>query len=465
MTSRSSNSRLVVAANRLPVRWDPDDHRWVTSPGGLVSALAPILRETEGVWVGWSGAAGGEPGRVDVDEIDNLLVPLDEQEIEDHYDGFCNGTIWPLYHDAIRPPEFHRHWWRCHVGVNQRFADTIADVASEKDTIWVHDYQLQLVPGMLRERLPGARIGFFLHIPFPPPEIFERIPWRRQILQGLLGADYLGFQTRRAALNFADAAREFAGAQGPASSLRYDDREVRVEPVPIAIDTAHYAGTAADPAVRKLGEDMRRDLGDPQTIVLGVDRLDYTKGIDLRLRALEQVLDTHPEFLGKVSFVQIAVPSREDVDEYQEIRRQVEEMVGRVNGRFSEAGWIPVHYVYRSIPFDELIGAYTTADVMLVTPLRDGMNLVAKEYVASRVDDTGVLVLSEFAGAAEQLEEALIVNPYDLDALADALARAVTMPRQEQRERMRRLRRKVARWDVHKWARHNLDAIAGRRSR
>ena len=465
MTPRPSNPRLVVAANRLPVRWDPDDRRWVTSPGGLVSALAPILRETGGVWVGWNGAAGGESGRLDVDGIDNFVVPLDEQEIEDHYDGFCNGTIWPLYHDAIRPPEFHRHWWRSHIAVNQRFADAVTDVASEGDIVWVHDYQLQLVPAMVRERLPEARIGFFLHIPFPPPEIFERIPWRRQILQGLLGADYLGFQTRRAALNFAAAAREFADAQGPAGSLRYDDREIRAEPVPIAIDTAHYAGAAADPEVRRLGEELRRDLGDPPTIILGVDRLDYTKGIDLRLRALEQVLDTHPGFLGKVSFIQVAVPSREDVDEYQEIRRQVEEMVGRVNGRFSEAGWMPVHYVYRSVPFEELIGAYTTADVMLVTPLRDGMNLVAKEYVASRVDDTGVLVLSEFAGAAEQLEEALIVNPYDLDALADTLARAVSMTPDEQRERMRRLRRKIIRWDVHKWARHNLDAIVGRRGR
>lgn len=463
MTTRSSRARLVVAANRLPVRWDPDDRRWVSSPGGLVSALAPILRESEGVWIGWNGTAGGEAERLEVDGIDNLVVPLDEQEIEDHYDGFCNGTIWPLYHDAIRPPEFHRHWWRSHVAVNQRFADSVAEVASEKDIVWIHDYQLQLVPAMVREHLPRTRIGFFLHIPFPPPEIFERIPWRRQILQGLLGADYLGFQTRRAALNFAAAAREFAGATGPASSLRHDDREIRAEPVPIAIDTAHYATTAADPEVRKLGADLRRDLGDPETIVLGVDRLDYTKGIDLRLRALEQVLDTHPQFLGKVSFVQIAVPSREDVDEYQEIRRQVEEMVGRVNGRFAEAGWIPVHYVYRSVPFEELIGAYSTADVMLVTPLRDGMNLVAKEYVATRLEDTGVLVLSEFAGAAEQLQEALIVNPYDLDALSDALARAVTMPPDEQRERMRRLRRKVARWDVHKWAQHNLDAIASRR--
>lgn len=453
-------SRLVVAANRLPVRWSEKQERWTSSPGGLVSALAPILRERGGVWIGWTGATGGEVERFEADGIHNLSVPLDASELDDHYYGFCNGTIWPLYHDAIRPPEFHRHWWRSHLEVNQRFADAVVDVATEDDLIWIHDYQLQLVPAMVRAVMPRVRIGFFLHIPFPPPEIFERLPWRRPLLEGLLGADYLGFQTRRAALNFAAAAREFAGARGPAGSLRYEDREIRAEPVAISIDTEHYASAAADPRIRELGRELRRDLGDPETILLGVDRLDYTKGIDLRLRVLEQLFDTHPELIGKVSLVQVSVPSREDVDEYQEIRRQVEELVGRINGRFASAPWSPVHYVYRSVPFDELIGAYSDADVMLVTPLRDGMNLVAKEYIATRLDNTGVLVLSEFAGAAEQLRDALIVNPYDLDSLTATIAQAVTMDLEEQQERMRRLRRNVTRWDVHSWARHNLEAIA-----
>jgi alpha,alpha-trehalose-phosphate synthase [UDP-forming] len=356
-------------------------------------------------------------------------VPLSAEDIANHYDGFSNGTIWPLYHDAIRPVEFHRHWWRPHQEINRRFADTIVSVAKPSDIVWVHDYQLQLVPGMVREALPEARIGFFLHIPFPPPEIFERLPWRRQVLEGLLGADYLGFQTRRAALNFAASAREFAGARGPATDLRYDDRQLRAEPVPIAIETSKYAGMASESEVEALAEELRSDLGDPETIILGVDRLDYTKGIDLRLRALETLLERQPELEGKVSLVQISVPSREDVDEYQEIRRRVEELVGRINGRFGRAGWQPVHYVYRSVPFDELIGAYLAADVMLVTPLRDGMNLVAKEYCATRLDDSGVLILSEFAGAAERLNEALIVNPYDLDSLAETIGEAVTMPR------------------------------------
>lgn len=452
-------SRLIIAANRLPVRWDPDTEDWVTSSGGLVSALVPVLRDRGGVWVGWNGGIGGESEVFESDGIVNRTVPLSADEVENHYDGFSNGTIWPLYHDAIRTPEFHRHWWRPHKEVNQRFADTVVDVAEDRDLIWIHDYQLQLVPQMVRERLPDHRIGFFLHIPFPPPEIFERFPWRRQVLEGLLGADYLGFQTRRAALNFAASSREFVEARGPAGSIRYGDRVIRAEAVPIAIETERYATAAADPEIHRLAAELRTDLGDPETIVLGVDRLDYTKGIDLRLRALETLFDTHPEMLGKVSLVQIAVPSREDVDEYQEIRRQVEELVGRVNGRFGRAGWRPVHYLYRSVPFEELIGAYVAADVMLVTPLRDGMNLVAKEYAATRVDDSGVLVLSEFAGAAERLTDALLVNPYDLDSLADTIARAVNMDRNEQRRRIRRLRRIVGRWDVHDWARYNLEAL------
>ena len=452
--------RLIVAANRLPVRWDTDTDRWVASPGGLVSALVPVLQERGGIWIGWNGAAGNQEDRFEAEGFENVAVPLSADDVTNHYDGFSNGTIWPLYHDAIRPVEFHRHWWRPHQEVNRRFASTIASVARPDDLIWVHDYQLQLVPGMVREELPGARIGFFLHIPFPPPEIFERLPWRRQVLEGLLGADYLGFQTRRAALNFGASAREFAGARGPATDLRYRERQVRAEPVPIAIDTGHYASVAADPAVERLAAELRTDLGDPATIILGVDRLDYTKGIDLRLRALDSLLEGRPELEGRISFVQIAVPSREDVDEYQEIRRRVEEMVGRINGRFGRAGWQPVHYIYRSVPFDELLGAYRAADVMLVTPLRDGMNLVAKEYCATRLDDSGVLILSEFAGAAERLDEALIVNPYDLDGLAETIGEAVTMPRDEQRRRMRRLRRKISRWDVHNWARHSLEALS-----
>jgi trehalose 6-phosphate synthase len=455
----SERSRLIVAANRLPVSWDPDAERWTTSPGGLVSALSPVLRERGGVWVGWDGSTDGTDESFEADGIALQPVPLDAEEVANHYDGFSNTTIWPLYHDAIRIPEFHRHWWRPHVSVSQRFAETVADAASPSDVVWVHDYQLQLVPQMVREMVPAARIGFFLHIPFPPPEIFERLPWRRQVLEGLLGADYLGFQTRRAALNFAASAREFAGARGPADSLQHDGRIVRVESVPISIETRRYAGAASRPDLHQRAAELRTDLGDPEVIILGVDRLDYTKGIDLRLRVIEAVLEANPDLHNRVSLVQVAVPSRQDVDEYQEIRRQVEELVGRVNGRFARSDWRPVHYVYRSVPFEDLIAHYLAADVMLVTPLRDGMNLVAKEYVATRLNNAGVLVLSEFAGASEQLTQAILVNPYDLDATAEAVLEAVNMGPDEQQRRMQRLRRAVDRWDVDRWARHNLARI------
>lgn len=450
---------LVVAANRLPVAWDEEAKEWRQSPGGLVTALTPVLQERGGVWVGWRGSPGGQSRSFRAAGILNTPVVLDPEEIENHYDGFCNGTIWPLYHDAIRPVEFHRHWWRPHQEVNRKFADATTRVSREDGVVWVHDYQLQLVPAMVRERLPGARIGFFLHIPFPPVDIFERLPWRLQVLEGLIGADYLGFQTRRATLNFAAAAREILGARGPASSLDYDGRRVRAEAVPISVDVAKNREASRRPEVQEVARGLRRDIGSPDHVILGVDRLDYTKGIDLRLRAFEVMLERHPELARKVSMVQLAVPSREDVEEYQTTRRKVEELVGRINGRFARASWTPVHYLYRSLDFDDLVGAYLAADVMLVTPLRDGMNLVALEYVSTRTDNSGVLILSEFAGAAERLRDALIVNPYDLDGLARALYDAVMMDSEDQATRMRRLRRSVARWDVHAWARHNLATL------
>jgi trehalose 6-phosphate synthase len=461
MQPNRAGGPLVVTAHRLPVAWDEKTGKWNPSPGGLVSALAPVLRERGGVWVGWGGAPGGESRSFQAAGIKNRPVVLSASEIEDHYDGFCNGTIWPLYHDAIRPLEFHRHWWGPHLEVNTRFAEATAKAAGPEGRIWVHDYQLQLVPAMLRERLPGARIGFFLHIPFPPVDIFERLPWRKQVLEGLLGADYLGFQTRRAVLNFAAAAREIVGARGPASWLDYQGRHVRAQAVPISLDVAQSRAAGNSPEALAAGERLRHDLGDPEHVILGVDRLDYTKGIDLRLRAFEVMLQRHPELRGKVSFVQIAVPSREDVEEYQTIRRKVEEMVGRINGRFARASWTPIHYMYRTFAFADLVGAYLAADVMMVTPLRDGMNLVALEYVATRRENRGVLILSEFAGAAERLTDALVVNPYDLDALAVALHSAVMMERDDQARRMSRLRRAVGRWDVHSWARHNIEAIEG----
>lgn len=448
----TTDRRLVVVANRLPVQLD-ETGEWETSPGGLVSALAPLLKGRGGAWVGWAGVPGVDQDDFQVDGIDQVAVPLTAEEEDGFYHGFCNGTLWPLYHDAVRPPEFHRTWWATYVEVNRRFAEKAAAAADPGDVVWVHDYQLQLVPAMLRSIRSDVRIGFFLHIPFPPVELYSRLPWRRPVVEGLLGADMVAFQTRKDAQNFVAAARRFAGVRGADwRRVTHDGREVRVDRAPIGIDVATFQSLAAEEEVHRIARDLRERAGNPRRLVLGVDRLDYTKGIDVRLRAFQTVLERQSLTPEDVQFLQIAVPSREAVPLYQETREEVERLVGQINGENARTGLPVVHYLYRSFGPEDLVGAYLAADIMMVTPLRDGMNLVAKEYVASRVDDTGVLVLSEFAGASEQLRQALVVNPHDVDHVAATLIHALEMDEREQRRRMRALRRVVNSADVFEWA-------------
>lgn len=454
-----TDRRAVIVANRLPVAWDATSGEWRTSPGGLVSALTPILQETKGTWVGWSGVPDRDFDPFDHAGIRQLPVFLTQEEYEGFYVGFCNGTLWPLYHDAVREPHFHRHWWRPYRAVNERFAAAAAEALGEEDVAWVQDYQLQLVPRMLRESEQVHRIGFYLHIPFPPVELFAKLPWRQQVLEGLLGADVLAFQSRSSRNNFAAAARVLSGAKGSVRRLRWEGRDVILQVAPIGIDTSVFKQHASSEDTLDTARRIRARLGDPKVVVLGVDRLDYTKGIDLRMRALQTLLERRPDLAGEVVLVQIAVPSREDVEEYQRIRRDIEGLVGRINGDLAQVGRPPIHYLYRSVPFDTLIAYYRAADVMLVTPLRDGMNLVAKEYVATRYDNSGVLILSEFAGAAEQLTKALQVNPYDLNGLADTLEQAITLGQSEQERRMRALRRSVGSHDVFWWAERCLKPL------
>ena len=450
---------MVVVANRLPVQWDEDSGDWSPSPGGLVSALTPILQRTEGVWVGWSGVP--EMGFAPFSHSGIRLIPVElaEDLYLSFYVGFCNGTLWPLYHDFVRAPEFHRHWWIPYHEVNSRFADTTVQHTESNDVVWVQDYQLQLVPAMIRERARVHRIGFYLHIPFPPMELFAKLPWRRQVIEGLLGADVISFQSRSSRTNFSVAARRLTDAEGTTRELRWQGREIQLQVAPIGIDPVTFEKLASSEVVLEQATHIRSELDNPDSVILGVDRLDYTKGIDLRMRAVKTLFDRRPELLGRVSFIQIAVPSREDVAEYQRIRRDIEGMVGRINGDFAEVGRPPIHYLYRGFPVEELVAYYRAADVMLVTPLRDGMNLVSKEYVATRYDNTGALVLSEFAGAAEELNSALVVNPHDLDALAETLDRAVSMEPPEQARRMKSLRRTVASKDVYWWADRCLKAL------
>jgi trehalose 6-phosphate synthase len=455
----TTGRRVVIVANRLPLQWDEAKQDWSTSPGGLVSALTPIVRRTQGTWVGWTGVPTLAPAPFEHDGIRQRPVRLSAAEYRDFYVGFCNGTLWPLYHDAIRAPEFHRHWWGPYVKVNRRFAAAAAQTVGTDDVVWVQDYQLQLVPGMLRKARPVHRIGFYLHIPFPPLELFGRLPWRRQVLEGLLGADVLGFQSQGSQANFARAARHYAGVDGTSDQVTWNDREIRLQCAPIAIDAELVGRSAASEETRVRSDQIRSDLGKPDIVILGVDRLDYTKGIDRRIRAIETLFDRSPRLAERVVFVQVAVPSREDVAAYRLIRNDIEALVGRVNGKYGALGRAPIQYQYRTLPFDELVAYYRAADIMLVTPLRDGMNLVAKEYVATRFDNSGVLVLSEFAGAAEQMTRALIVNPYDLDGLADTLLRAIEMSSEEKAGRMQSLRRLVTQNDVYAWAASCLEAL------
>ena len=462
---------VVVVANRLPVDLHVDDEgrqTWRASPGGLVSALAPTLRARRGAWVGWPGVVDADPAAFRDDGIDLHPVRLDADEVAGHYEGFSNATLWPLYHDVVVRPVFDRSWWEVHRQVAERFADAAAAVAAEGATVWVQDYQLQLVPRMLRERRPDLRIGFFLHIPFPPVELFLQLPWRDAVVDGLLGADLVGFQTPEGARNFRWLARRLLGRDVDGGDIAprertgtIDDghRTVRVGAFPISIDSAAMEARAGTPAVAERARTLRAELGGPRTVLLGVDRLDYTKGIDTRLTAFGALLDAGRLDPTRTVMIQIAAPSRERVAAYQDTREGIERTVGRLNGDHGAVGRPVVHYLHQSIGPDELAAFYSAADVMVVTPVRDGMNLVAKEYIACRTADRGALVLSEFSGAAQELTDAWLVNPHDLEGLGDALVAAVTASQDDAAARMSRLRAQVREHDADLWARSFLGAL------
>ena len=451
---------FVVVANRLPVDVTVTDGEisWTRSPGGLVTALAPVMREADGAWVGWAGTPDVELDDFEADDTHLVPVTLSAQEVEDYYEGFSNGTLWPLLHDAVVDPEFHRTWWNSYVSVNRRFATRAAAIAAPGATVWVQDYQLLLVPAILRSLRPDLRIGFFLHIPFPPPEIFSQLPWRRQIIDGLLGADLVGTQRSSDAANILRSVRRLTDwtTRGHVVTIgsrwTRPERHVRISAFPISIDTKAIAELAATPEIIERAAQIRRDLGDPDAMLLGVARLDYTKGIRHRLKAFGELLADGKVSAPDVTLVQVASPSREQVERYKVLRDDVEVTVGRINGDHGALGRAAVHYMHHSYPLEEMVAMYRAADVMLVTALRDGMNLVAKEYVAARVDLDGVLVLSEFAGAADELSQALIINPHDIDGMKRAIMEAITMSPRERKRRMRSLRKKVVDSDVQHWA-------------
>jgi trehalose 6-phosphate synthase/phosphatase len=385
-------------------------------------------------------------------------VPLTREEVELYYEGFSNRVIWPLFHYQVDRVPLDASAGDAYRSANEKFARVVVNVYRPGDLIWVHDYQLMLMPALLRELVPDARIGFFLHIPFPSSEVFRVLPWRHQILQGLLGADLLGFHTFAYLRQFVTSLLHVEGIEAAIDSIRIADRTVHLGVFPMSVDVRAFETLARTRQVIADAESIRADAAG-RRILLGVDRLDYTKGIPRRLLALERLLTREPALRDDVRYVQVAVPSRGMVDSYQAFRRQVEEAVGRINGACATLRSVPIHYMHRSVSRKELAALYRAADVMVVTPLRDGMNLVAKEFLATRVDGDGVLVLSEFAGAAAELGEAILVNPYDVDALADAMKQALVMNETERRTRMRRMRRRVAAYDVQRWAREFTEQL------
>ena len=450
--------RLVIVSNRLPFSIKRDDAgvHVIPSSGGLATGLRGVHARGESLWIGWPGMEPRSPEErehIDRELEGQGLIPVhfSTAEMERFYEGVANGVIWPLFHYLIdRVPSVIRHW-EDYVSANERFADHVAAHATEDDIIWVHDYHLLLLPALLRQRLPKARIGFFLHIPFPSSDVLRVLPRREAVLAGLLGADLVGFHTFNDQRHFSASLLSVLGLETDVDRVEVEGRSVQLRVFPMGIDAHAFQTLAADSRVRDATRKLRAAHGD-ERLVLGIDRLDYTKGITRKFLAVELLLERRPDYRGKFRLLQVAVPSRENVSAYKELKREIEEIAGRINGAYGTLHSAPIHYVYDSVNEVELTAGYRAADVMLVTPLRDGMNLVAKEYVASRIDGDGVLVLSEFAGAASELPEALIVNPYDVEAIAATLERALEMNENDRRGRMMALRAKVASRPVELWA-------------
>ena len=459
--------RLVIVSNRLPLSFAEEDGHLVAKPssGGLISALEPLLKEHGGLWV---GSAGTE----DSPEIHRQLeaasqqhdynyapVFLTAEEQANYYEGFSNEVIWPLFHDLQSRCVFDPHYWDFYQKVNRKFAEAVLSQTKDGDTIWVQDYQLLQVARYLREARPNACVAFFLHIPFPSPDIFGKLPWRRQILEGLLDCDLIGVQTARDERNLVACLRSFlpehkVSGRGGSRTVASPHHETTIEAMPISIDYRDFVRGASASAVTARAEEIRNQYN-CSTIAIGVDRLDYTKGIPERLRAFRAFLRDNEQHRRKITLIQVVVPSRENILGYQNLRADIEHLVSSINGEFSETGWTPVEYIHRSIPREELFALYRAASIALITPLRDGMNLVAKEYCAAHIDNSGALILSEFAGAAPELGNgALLVNPYDELGVAAALVEAIEFPEEERHRRMLRLRRQIRNANILHWRDH-----------
>ncbi|SHG22764.1 bifunctional alpha,alpha-trehalose-phosphate synthase (UDP-forming)/trehalose-phosphatase [Flagellimonas flava] len=469
-------SKTIIISNRLPVQLQISDGGLTAIPsvGGLATGMKSVHSGGESLWIGWSGLTEEDTPPALEKDIDKALkehgcakVNLTAKEIEGFYFGFSNRTVWPLFHYFMEYTEFELDFWDVYKAVNQKFADAIIEKSDENDTIWVHDYQLMLVPQMVREKRPNTSIGFFLHIPFPSYEIFRTLPWREEVLQGLLGSDLIGFHTYDYERHFLSSVRRLLGLDVSFNDVYLDHRVIKVDSFPMGIDYKKFRDAALlhGKNIHEKRSDLQVKLDDhkasaPDTkLILSIDRLDYSKGIAKRINAFEYFLNKYPEYKEKVRLIILAVPSRSNVPQYQLLKKEIDELVGRINGELSTVNWTPIWYFYRSLPFENLIDLYTSSDIAWLTPLRDGMNLVAKEYIATRIDKTGVLILSEMAGSAYEMNEALLINPNNFEQQADTLKAAITMPKEEQMARNMFLQNRLERYNVEVWANEFMHAL------
>ncbi|MFB0560973.1 MAG: bifunctional alpha,alpha-trehalose-phosphate synthase (UDP-forming)/trehalose-phosphatase [Candidatus Lokiarchaeia archaeon] len=459
--------RMIMVSNRLPINIVKRGGklRFQSSVGGLATALGSVSDSYKSLWIGWPGVdlskVRGEEEELIFEKLTSKnLYPvfLSQRDIEGYYHGFCNETIWPLFHYFPEFTVYDKGYWESYRKVNQAFRDAIIEIFEPGDNIWVHDYQLMLLPKLLREELPEVTIGYFLHIPFPSYEIFHLLPWRKEIVEGLLGADLIGFHTYDYVKYFLGSVRRLLGYEHTLGQITLKNRVVRVDSFPIGIKYDRFTNVENNPKVQREISKIRKRVGD-RKIILSIDRLDYTKGIPQRLEAFDTFLTDYPEYRGKVTLILVAVPSRTEIEHYILLKRQVDELIGRINGRHGTIGWIPVWYLYRFLPFHTLASLYRIADVALVTPLRDGMNLISKEFIATKTDGEGVLILSEMTGSAKELGEAIIVNPNNKEEVAEALREALEMSEEEQKDRNRTMQKRLKRYDVVRWVNEFMDGL------
>lgn len=461
--------KLIIVSNRLPVTVLKKKSKFSFQPsvGGLVTGVSSLDMSQEQIWIGWPGITlSGYSTKSDSIELKEKLseqnyhpVFLKRNDFENYYRGFCNEIIWPLFHYFVQYANYEKSYWDSYKRVNEAFSQEVLEVANDDDIIWIHDYHLMLLPELIRKKMPKVKIGFFLHIPFPSSEIFRLIPWCGEILEGLLGADLIGFHTFDYARHFLESVRRVLGYEHTLGQITLGNHAVKVDTFPMGIDYQKFSQAPEQKEVQLSISKLSENIKESYKVILSIDRLDYTKGIPERLEAFDNFLDRNPNYKGKVVFIVVAVPSRIEVEHYRLLKEQVDNLAGRINGKHGTIGWTPIWYMYRSFDFTELTALYSIADVLFLTPLRDGMNLVAKEYVATRKNEDGVLILGEMAGTAKELGEALIINPNDLQGTSNALKAAIKMPIDEQKRRMKSMQGRLERYDVKRWAHDFIDRI------